>query len=111
MERYCIVQQMLPSAARTTDGETNGYDFGDATECLLMVEVTAASGAGKQLDVIVQTSHDNVNWFDHSTFSAITDTGNFIDSVTQYGKYLRVSYKITGTTPSFTFKITAVRKT
>ena len=111
MSRYCIVQQMLPSAARTTGGQTSGFDFGDGIECLIMVEVSTATGDGKQLDITIQTSHDNTNWFDHSTVSSITDTGNFIDSVTQYGKYLRISYSISGTTPSFTFKITAVRKT
>jgi hypothetical protein len=111
MSRYCIVQQMLPLAARTTGGQTSGFDFGDAIESLIMVEVTAATGTGKQLDLIIQTSHDNTNWFDHSTIATITDTGNYIDSVTQYGKYIRLSYAISGTTPSFTFKITAVRKT
>lgn len=111
MERYCIVQQMLPSEARTVDGVTNGFDFGDAEECLIMVEVTAASGSGKALDITVQTSHNNAAWYDHSTIVTITDIGNYIDSVTQYGKYIRLSYAISGTTPSFTFKITAVRKT
>jgi len=105
-----IVQEMLASGARTTSGTTSGFNFEDGIELIVFAEVTAASGTSPTLDLAIQTSHDNTNWAALSSFTQITGTGNSIKAVTNYGKYIRVSYTIAGTTPSFTFKLTAVRK-
>jgi len=104
------VQEILASAARGTSGVTNGYNFEDAIELIIFAEVSAASGGSPTLDITIQTSHDNTNWASLSTFTQITAASNSIKAVTNYGKYIRASYTIAGTTPSFTFKLTAVRK-
>ena len=49
-------------------------------------------------------------WFTHTAFSAKTAAGKDIQKLGNLGSYLRVSYAISGTTPSFTFSVVARRQ-
>lgn len=96
------------SAAKTTSGTTAAFDEGNNDYCSVLLDVTAVSGAGANLAPVVQWSHDGVNWFDADpadAFTAITATGKKLKQFTAKGLYGRVSYTITGTTPSFTFAV------
>ncbi len=105
-----VTQPMLALAARSTSGQSNSYDMGDSLECLMLVNVTAASGTNPTLDIIVQVSDDNSTWYNHTTLAQILIVGNYPQGVTVFGKYVRLSYTIAGITPSFTFQIKALRK-
>lgn len=75
----------------------------------ILLNVTAASGTTPSLAVEVQWSHDGTVWSSASpqdTFTAITATGSVVKNFQVKGRFARLSYTITGTTPSFTFTAT-----
>lgn len=96
----------IPSAARTTTGNGVAYETGDRTEVRgLVLDVTAASGTTPTLDVSVQTSDDNVTWRTLASFGQKTAVSNQHLSVAGLDRFMRFSWVIAGTTPSFTFSV------
>lgn len=97
---------LLPSAARTTSGASDGSSAAaEFREANVLLDITAVSGTTPSLTVTVETSADGSSWFSHTAFSAKTATGKDIQKLGNLGTYLRVSYAISGTTPSFTFSV------
>lgn len=98
---------VVTSAARTTTGNGSSIETGDRVEVRgLVLDVTAASGTGPSLTVNVQTSDDNTSWRTLQSFTAVTAApANQHLSVGGMDRYLRFSWTITGTTPSFTFSV------
>lgn len=101
------------SAARTATGQTTGIDYTIYKELIVELSVSAASGTVPALDVKVQVSDDNTNWFDEGTaFAQITAASTpAVKKLTNFGSWVRFVYTITGTTPSFTFSIKTQAKT
>lgn len=97
----------IPSAARTTSGNGVAYETGDRVEVRgLVLDVTAASGTSPSLTVNVQTSDDNTTWRTLQSFTAVTAApANQHLSVGGLDRFMRFSWTITGTTPSFTFSV------
>lgn len=98
----------IPSAARTTTGNGVAYETGDRVEVRgLVLDVTAMSGsASPTLTVNVQTSDDNATWRTLQSFTAVTASpANQHLSVGGLDRFLRFSWTISGTTPSFTFSV------
>lgn len=82
---------------------TNGY--------AAYLHVTSASGSTPSLTVKVQHSADNSSWADLATFTAVT-AANAYERVTGSGtvnRYIRAQFTISGSTPSFTFHLSAAR--
>lgn len=96
---------VLASAARTTSGTVDmGAIPGMFQELIVYLDATVVSGTTPSLTVTYQTSPDNVSWFDNTAGAAITAVGKQVIKVpTTAGNYGRLSYAISGTTPSFTF--------
>ena len=101
-----------PSTARTVTG--NGATFGVADmgqQVSLLVNVTAVSGTAPTLLMGVQWSHDGgVNWADSDvaeTFVSITAVKVTVKQIFIKGPHVRLTWVIAGTTPSFTFAVTA----
>jgi len=95
-----------PSATRTADGDGSVvFETGQRRTLTLGLEVTAASGTTPTLDVSVETSLDGVDWFTHGAFAQMTATGDQAKSFGGLSRFARVSWAITGTTPSFTFSV------
>lgn len=73
-----------------------------------VLNVTAASGTTPSLTVNVQTSYDNGDtdaWHTVASFTAATATG--VQRKTfAIDRYVRVTYTVSGTTPSFTIGVT-----
>lgn len=97
------------STVRTTTGTTTGVDVGEATVCRFRQYITAISGTAPTLAVDVQQSHDNTTWTTIDSFPTVMNTTS-----TEYSKviefrnsarYLRLSYTLAGTSPSFTFSV------
>lgn len=102
-----------PVAARTASGTASGVDNGAATSNGLSayLHVTAASGTAPTLVVKVQHSADNSTWLDLATFASANAAGTY-ERVAVSGtvnRYIRASYTIGGTSPSFTFHMAAAR--
>ncbi|MFA5423043.1 MAG: hypothetical protein WC374_04230 [Phycisphaerae bacterium] len=87
--------------------QTSAFDVSAYSEGQIFVDVTAESGTST-LDIIIQTSPDNVTWYTHTTISQITATGQTRQAITNFGNYLRIYYTVGGT--SFTFSVSGVFK-
>lgn len=111
--RHAVVDEILASAARTTSGTNSGFNKNDLHEGLMLLDVTAVSGTNPTLNVKVQTSPDNANWFDlpNGAFTQLTAAGKQALKTDNFGKYIRVAYTISGTNPGFTFSVVFVGKT
>jgi hypothetical protein len=59
----------------------------------------------------IQHSADNSSWADLGTFTAVTAANAYqrISGTGTVNRYLRAQYTITGTSPSFTFHLSAAR--
>lgn len=102
----------LPSAARTTSGVAPIGDLpSDYSELVVFLNVTAVTGTTPSMTVTYQISPDGTNWYDHTAGTAITAaTNQAIRIPNTIGTIGRLSYAITGTTPSFTFSAIAEAK-
>jgi hypothetical protein len=91
------------TATATGTGPT--IEVADRGTLRLTLSVTAAGGTTPTLDVTVQTSQDGITWRSLGVFSTQTAVGSLRESFTGADRYVRVSYAIGGTTPSFTFGV------
>lgn len=100
-------ERVVASAARTTTGNSGPLPgFGPARTLRCQLDVTAASGSTPSLTVLVEDTLDGTNWNTVGTFAAKTAAGREVVNVTTpFADILRVSWTITGGTPSFTFAV------
>lgn len=101
----------VASAARTATGSSGAFSVGHQDFISLMLDVTAVSGTSPSLTLSVEWSPDATNWFTADpvdTFTAVTATGKKVKVFQVKGTTARVTWTISGTTPSFTFSVTAV---
>lgn len=102
-----VITLKASGAVTASTAQTSGFEVSAYAEGQILVSVTAESGTST-LDIIVQTSDDNTTYYDHTTCAQITATGQYRYAVTNFGKYVRLSYTVGGT--SFTFAAVGVFK-
>lgn len=108
-DRATRVITFLSSGTRTAaTAQSSSFNVSAYTEGLILVNVTAEADTST-LDIIIQSSDDNSTWYTHTTITQITATGQYLEAITNIGKYLRIYYTVGGT--SFTFEIAGVFKT
>lgn len=93
------------SSAKVTTGTTAGVALSSATTTV-GIDVTAFAGTSPTLDVAVQWSFDNVNWGAGESplvFAQIVGVKSSHITTQTRAPYVRLSYVIGGTSPSFTF--------
>lgn len=100
----------LPSAARTVSGNSGEFNLYDMDEVRVYLNITAVSGTAPTLDIKIQSKGPDGQWYDIESFTQKTATGQDSRAITVFGETLRISYTIGGTTPSFTFAVTAIAK-
>lgn len=101
---------LVPSAARTTAGNSGALTagWGAVSTIRAQVNVTAASGTTPSLTVLIEDTLDGTTWNTIGTFSAKTAVSREVINVTApFTDTVRVSWTISGTTPSFTFTVDA----
>ena len=99
-------------AARTSAGASTAFEVSRFTEALLFVDVSAASGSSPTLDLDVESGPaDDELGYVHTEPAQITGTGKYLVKLTNLGAWLRLSWDIAGTTPSFTFEAKLTLKT
>lgn len=75
---------------------------------IFQLVVTAASGTTPTLDVVIEDTIDGVNWFNIATFAQVTGAATQVQRYSGVkGPQVRARATIGGTTPSFTFSVTA----
>ncbi len=93
---------LAPTATRTTNGSGTAQISAVYTTARLTLAVTAAAGS---LTVTVETSRDGTTWASVGSFAAATVAGTERKAFGGLDQYVRVSWAITGTAPSFTFSV------
>lgn len=104
------VLSVRASAAATANGSSAAVRVDSTNQVSLLVDVTAASGTTPSMTLNVEWSDDATTWF----VADVADSMTAITAATKRTKeydvrapYFRVSWAITGTTPSFTFAVDA----
>lgn len=97
---------LLASGAVTATGTTAAMDVGGAGTLRAQVQVSATSGTSPSITVTVQTSHDAAATDAWRTagaaFAALTSVSNSPWQCFAVDRYVRLSYVVSGTTPSLT---------
>ncbi len=111
--RLLLGDVALPSAARGSGTVQSGpvATSGVAGDVLLAVHCTAASGTSPTLNVSLEESADGASGWTAVTGSSIaqmTAAGNAMAYASPSKSFVRVTATVAGTTPSFTFKATAI---
>lgn len=99
-------ETVVASAARTTNGSGGTVTAWDRNGAVAKLDVTAVSGTTPQLTVTIQDSPDGTAWTTRDTFGVKTGVSNETRTIPSgLDVFQRVSWTITGTTPSFTFSV------
>ena len=100
---------VVPSAARTTSGNSGALGVNGSDFCL-GVNVTAFAGTTPSMALTLEWSFDGVSFGPGETavaFAAITGAKTTTQRIPAQAPYYRLVWAITGTTPSFTFSANA----
>jgi hypothetical protein len=101
---------LVPSAARTATGNSGALttDFFQTEHMSVTLDITARSGTTPSMTLSIEKSPDATTWTTIDTFPAQTNTGTVTREIYGGGwSEIRVVWTISGTTPSFTFSVTA----
>lgn len=104
-----LTETLVSSAARTTSGDSDTLTgWGVPATARVQLDVTAASGTGPTLDVVVEDTLDGTNWNVIGTFAQLAGVGReVINITTPFAERVRVRWTMGGTSPSYTFAVTA----
>lgn len=98
---------LASSATRTASDNGDWFNIEDTLEGIVYIDVTAEVGA-ITLTVYVDSWYDggdNAKYISNWNSGAITGTGYYPVFLTNYGKWIRARWTISGTT-SMTFSVT-----
>lgn len=105
-DTIAATQLVLASATRTAGTATsNSFKVRSALFIRWYVNVTAEVGSST-LDIIIQTSPDNSVWYDAVTIDQISATGQYTDTLTEPGIYVRAKCTVAGTSFTYAIKMT-----
>ena len=101
----------IPSAPITTTTTSANIATTNIQSVSFLINVTATSGIGQTLDVVVQETLDGTNYYDVYHFERITAVGQYYSPVMRLSgigyRYVRT---VAGTTPSFTMSAVRIRR-
>lgn len=98
----------LCSGVFTAGGNGAPAGSAQASTARLSLDVTAASGTTPSLTVNIQTSHDGATWVTVGSFAARTAPGSERKVFNGLDQFVRASWTVTGTTPSFSASVNGV---
>jgi hypothetical protein len=101
---------LLYSGTVTANGDSKSLaiDTFSFKEANFYLKVTAKSGTSPTLNVsvIVYDPHTN-DWYTLVSFTQKSDVGTELKTCSLVGKKIAISWTVGGTSPSFTFKVSA----
>ena len=104
------IQRVVPAALRSATGNSGYFQTPQGTGLSILVNVTAVTGTTPSMAVTVEWTNDGINFAQADpadTFTAMTVVGAKVARFSQKALGYRVVWTLTGTTPNFTFDITA----
>jgi hypothetical protein len=98
---------LATSAARTASGNGTAVSTGLEAAQVAKLDVTAVSGTTPSLTVVIEESaNGSTGWATKASFTARTTAGSQIIALPRLNHgFLRATWTISGTTPSFTFSV------
>lgn len=110
---------VVASAARTASSTSGSLPVRDTLErgvgvshLNLQLDVTSVAGATPTLDITVEWSNDGTTFSaadgTADTFAQVTAASSKVKRFTVKAAYYRIKWTVAGTTPSFTFSVTAL---
>ena len=108
VSKYKTALTLLASGARTASGTGSDVDVTHVDSGDVLINVTVVSGTTPELVVVIQGQDEITGvWKNLVETDPITAVGQYwIELEPIRFRKIRVSYTITGTTPSFTFSVT-----
>lgn len=109
MKSTPVVQMLLASAARSSDGASSVHNVCYADEIAIDLDVTAISGTNASIAFSLQWRDDASSgaWYTSETTIRAKAAGRLMKRVATLARYFRLSYTILGTTPEVTFSARA----
>ncbi len=93
------------TVTRTASGAAAAVECAHKSVACLDLVVSAASGTTPSLTVAIETSKDGSTWRNVASFTAATAVTSERKSFVGLDRYVRANATISGTTPSFTYKV------
>lgn len=109
MERYTQRVEFLPEEQRDESGQSGAQDLYWASETLLFLKVSAATGDSPELDVKIQTQDPDGDWHDLTQFTKAVKATNEAKALSLFGQKLRAVYTISANA-TFTFSLVGIAK-
>lgn len=94
------------AAVVATGNDAAFVDVGYATVARLNLVVAAIGGTTPSYTVSLDTSPDGTTWTSTGNFGAVTANGTTHKVFSGLDRYLRLSWTVTGTTPTATLTVT-----
>lgn len=106
-----MVSREDESGTFTASGQSSGFDSNGLACLSAEFNISAVSGVSPTLDIDIEVSENNSNWFHLFSLPRITATGVYrAQAIRLAGRYYRVNRTIGGTTPSFTYALQTTLK-
>lgn len=100
----------LAAVTATGNGATQDNAASSANGFFAHLHITAVSGTTPSLTAVVQHSSNGSTWTTLGSFTAATAIGSQLISGTgTVNRYTRISWTVSGTTPSFTAQVSLAR--
>lgn len=96
---------LVPTTTATGAGSGPTFETRSVHTLRLALAVSAVAGTTPTLTVSLEHSPDGAAWTTHSAFPAISAAGSARRVFTGLDRYVRCTWAVTGTTPSFTFVV------
>ena len=100
----------LAAQTATGNGASQDNAASSANGAVAHLHITAASGSTPSMTVVIEHSTNNSTWTTLGTFSAATAAGSQTLQISgTVNRYVRASFTISGSTPSFTTLVALAR--
>lgn len=100
----------LSALTATGNGASQDNTTSTSNGAVAHLHITAASGSTPSITMIIQHSTNNSTWSTLGSFSAATTTGSQSIQISgTVNRYVRASYTISGSSPSFTTLVALTR--
>lgn len=96
---------LVPQTTATGNGASPTQETRNIHTLRLALAVTAATGTTPSLTVTLEHSPDGTTWVAHSAFPSVTAAGSTRRIFSGLDRFVRATWAVTGTTPSFTFTV------
>ena len=98
----CVTETLVNNQSISASGNTISRGKGEHEYLIAYINVGGVAGSDTPtMTVQLQSSPDNNTWYNIESSVAITAAGQNVIRSSNFGKYVRLNYTLTGTNPVF----------